>query len=105
MAHSAEGRGPCAPLAGAGVAVVARLLIGPNDVVAAGFDALGGEEGVDLVAPRVVVGPLADSVEHVFLDLDVLVTNGWVVKRAEDVVDDFVDGNTGIFPGVEDAAN
>jgi molybdopterin biosynthesis enzyme len=73
-------------------------------VVAAGFDALGRQEGVDLVAPRIVVGPLAHGVEHVFVDLDVLVTDGGVVEGAEDVVDDFVDGNAGIFPSVEDAA-
>lgn len=56
------------------------------------------------MAPRVVVGPLADGVEHFLLDLNVLVADSGVVEGAEDVVDDFVDGDAGVFPGVEHAA-
>lgn len=67
-------------------------------------DGLGGEQVVEVVAVGRLVGPLPDRVEHVLLDGDALVADGGVVEGAEDVVDDFVDGNVGIFPGVEDAA-
>lgn len=56
------------------------------------------------MAAGVLVCPLPDGVEHVLLNLDALVADGWVVEGAEDVVDDFVDRDAGMFPGVEYAA-
>jgi hypothetical protein len=53
---------------------------------------------------RVLVDPFLDRVEHVAVDLEVGVARGGVVEDVEDVGDYFVDGDTGVFPGVEDAA-
>lgn len=51
-----------------------------------------------------LVGPHADGFEHVSMDFDVFIAKSWVVEGADDVVDDFVDGDVGVFPGEEDAA-
>lgn len=59
---------------------------------------------VEVAAVRVLVDPFLDGVEHVAVDLEVLVAHGGVVEDVEDVVDYFVDGDAGVFPGVEDAA-
>lgn len=102
VADAAEGAGPCRPLASAGVAVVGGLLVRADDVVPAGFDRVAREEIVELVAPGVGVGPLAHGVEHVFLYLDALVADGWVVEGTEDIIDDLVYRDAGVFPSVED---
>lgn len=104
VADAAESTGPRAPLTRAGVAVVAGLLVRADNVVLAGFNALRREKTVNLVSAWVAVGPFADGLKHVLLDLDVLVADCWVVEGAEHVVDHFVDRDAGIFPGVEYAA-
>lgn len=92
--------------AAVGVAVAApaaaRALM--QDVVLMVADGLGGEQMVEVVAVGRLLCPLADGVEHLLVDLDALVAQSGVVECAEDVVDDFVDGDVGVFPGVEDAA-
>lgn len=104
VADAAKGASPRRPLAGAGVAVVAGLLVRANDMVPTSFDGVAREESVQLMAPRVGIGPLAHGVEHFSLDLDVLVADGGMVEGTEDVVNDFVYWDTGIFPGIEDTA-
>lgn len=73
-------------------------------VVRACLDGGGGEGVVQAAAVRVLVNPFLDGVEHVAVDFDVLVARGGVVEDLQDVVDYFVDGDAGVFPGVEDAA-
>lgn len=63
---------------------------------------LGGEDGVQRVGIGLLFYPFADCVEHVAVDFEGIVAQGGVVKCAEDVVQYFVDGNTGVFPSVED---
>jgi hypothetical protein len=75
-----------------------------EDVVLVVLDGLGREELVELVAVRGLLRPLAHRLEHVALDLDVLVAGRRVVEGTENVVDDFVDGDAGVLPGVDDAA-
>lgn len=55
------------------------------------------------MAAGVLVGPFADGIEHVLLNLDAVVADGWVVEGAQHVIDDLVDGDAGVFPSVEDA--
>lgn len=64
----------------------------------------GAEDVVQAVALGVLVDPFLDGVEHVAVDLEVLVARGGVVEDVEDVVDYLVDGDAGVFPGVEDAS-
>lgn len=59
---------------------------------------------VELVAVRCLLSPLADCVEHLALDLDTLIADGGVVEGAENVVDNFVNRDTRVLPGVDDAA-
>lgn len=73
-------------------------------VVPACFDGGGAEDVVEVAAVRVLVDPFLDCVEHVAVDFEVVVARGGVVEDVEDVVDYFVDGDAGVFPGVEDAA-
>lgn len=41
---------------------------------------------VELVAARIFFGPLANSIEHVTLNLNTLISDGWVVESAQHVV-------------------
>ncbi len=77
---------------------------GRQDVVAVFLDGLGGEQVVELLGVLCFSRPATNGLEHFALDLDVVVADGRVVEGAEDVVDDFVDGHAGVFPGVDDAA-
>lgn len=74
-----------------------------KNVVLMILDRVGGEKMSKLVAAGVLVGPLLDSLEHVTLDLDMVVASSRVVERTEDVVDDFVDRDPSVFPSIEDA--
>lgn len=94
-----------AAAAGEGAAATAGgAHAGREDVVVAFLDGARGQELVELAAVGGLLGPSADGVEHFALDLDAVVADGGVVEGAEDVVDDFVDGDAGVFPGVDDAA-
>lgn len=86
------------------VALAAGLLVWADDVVLAGLNRLGREKAVDLVTPVVFIGPLPDGFEHVLLDLNSLVADGRVMEGAEHVIDDLIDRDAGVFPGIEDAA-
>lgn len=57
-----------------------------------------------LVAVTRLLRPLADRVEHVTVNLNGLVAQGWMVERSEDIVRDFVDRNTGILPCIKDSS-
>jgi hypothetical protein len=59
---------------------------------------------VEFVATRVLVGPLADGLEHVAMNLDAFIAQGRMMKGAEAVIHDFINGDVGVFPGEEDAA-
>lgn len=73
-------------------------------VVSAGLDGGGAEDVVEAAALGVLVDPFFYGVEHVAVDLEVLVTRGGVVEDVEDVVDYLVYGDAGVFPGVDDTA-
>lgn len=81
--------------------VTAALLVRADNVILATFYGLAPEKAVEFVAMGVLVRPLPDGLKHFLLDLDAFVADGWVVKRAENVVDDFVDGDSGMFPSIE----
>lgn len=68
------------------------------------LDGFRTQRAVQIVVTRVFVGPLPHGVEHVLLDLDVFIADGWVVKGAEDVVDDFIHWHGCVLPGVQHAA-
>lgn len=88
VADFTEGVRPSGPIVC--TVIVAGLLVRSNYVVLSVLNGFRAQRGVEVVAPRVLVGPLPHGVEHVLLNLDVLVADGWVVKGAEHVVDDFV---------------
>ena len=72
-------------------------------VVTAVFHRLGREDRVEVVSVRLLVDPSADCCEHVPLDLDALVTKGWVMEGAEDIGHHFFHWDTWVLPCVEDA--
>lgn len=51
-----------------------------------------------------LVGPFFNGLEHIPLNFDTVVAEGGVVEYAEDVVDDLINGDTWIFPGVQNTA-
>lgn len=88
----------CMATAGSGTAARGE------DVVLVVLDGVRREEVVEAVAVGRLLRPLADRLEHLALNLDGLVARGWVVEGAQDIVDDLVDGDRGVFPGVHDPA-
>lgn len=98
------GKGAESTVITAGTTMAAALvLVLLQDVVLAGLDGRGAEDGGEFMMAGVALCPLLDGVEHVALDLNVVVSDGWVVECAEDVVDDFVNGDAGVFPSIENA--
>lgn len=81
-----------------------RLLVRANHMVFAILDRLTTKNGVELVPLAMLVSPLSDCLEHVTLNLNVIVSDGGVVKRAEDIVDNLIDRNICVFPRVKDTA-
>lgn len=69
------------------------------------LDRFRRQKGVELVPVLRLLRPLAHSLKHVAMNLNPFVAGGWVVEGAEDVVQNFVDGDAGVFKGVEDPAN
>lgn len=83
------------------VSVARRVVVGTAVVVSSlyGFR----RQDVVQVFAVVVVRPVLDDLEHIVVDLAVRVANGWVVEHADDIVQDLVDGDVGVVPGVDDA--
>lgn len=51
-----------------------------------------------------VLGPGADRLEHLTLDLDVVIAKSRVVESAENVVYYFVNGDARVLPSIKDTA-
>lgn len=84
--------------------VASGLLVWANDMVLAVLDRFATENGVELIPVTMLVSPLPHRLEHVTLNLNVIVSDRWVVERTKDVIDDFVHGNIWMFPCVKHAA-
>lgn len=84
-------------------AACARDLV--KDVVLVVPDRLGREEVGKLVATRVLVSPIFHGLEHISLDLDVVVASSRMVERSEDIVNDLVHGDTRVLPGIQNSWN
>lgn len=70
-------------------------------MVAASLDRSRTEDVVELSTVRLLVNPFSDSVEHVAVKLAVFVTNSWVVESAENISHNLVDGDSWVFPCVQ----
>lgn len=79
------------------------LLLVVESVVFALFNGLRRQNLVEFAAARMLIGPRLDGVEHIPLNLNMLVTKGGVVECPQHVVDNFFDGHTGVLPCVENA--
>jgi hypothetical protein len=73
-------------------------------VIATGFDGCRTQDLVQLAAVWLFFGPFADGVVHVAVDFYAFITKGGVVEGPEDIAHYFVDGNTWVLPGIENAA-
>lgn len=83
------------------VPAAAPALLPMKDVVLLLLDGLGRQQMSDFVTARVLIIPCAHRVEHVALDLDVLIAKRGVVEGAKDVVHDLVNGDVGVLPSKE----
>jgi hypothetical protein len=70
------------------------------DMVLAVLDALGAEKMVQLISAGILADPFTHGVIHLPLDLDSIVSDCRMMEGAKDIVDDFVDGYSGVLPGV-----
>ena len=90
-----------------GVAVVAprsrTVLLLVEDVVVTLLDRLGAQDVIEPVTTRMFIRPLLDGVEHVSVDLEIVVTQSRVMESTNHVVDDLIYRYTGILPSVQDA--
>jgi hypothetical protein len=57
------------------------------------------------VAAGVFICPLLHSVKHVPLDLDLLVSESGMMESPDKIIYNFIDRNSGILPGIEDATS
>lgn len=49
------------------------------------------------------IRPLLDGVKHVSLDFQTIISDSWVMERAEDIIDDLIDGDARVLPGIQNA--
>jgi hypothetical protein len=59
---------------------------------------------IDFVAAWMLINPGLYGAEHIPLDLNILMTKSGVVECPQHVVDNFIYGNTGVLPCIENAA-
>ena len=75
-----------------------------NCVVTTGLHGFGGEDGVQAVSIRLLVDPGAYCGEHVAVDFEAFVAEGWVVEDAHYVGHYFLDWDAWVLPCVENAS-
>lgn len=63
-------------------------------------DRLRAQDVIKFMTTRVLVCPLSDGIEHLPLNLDTLVPNGWVMESSDDIIDNFVDRHARVLPCV-----
>lgn len=59
---------------------------------------------VDVVPARILIDPGLYGAEHILLDLNVSTAKGRVVECAQYVVDNFIYGDIGVLPSIENTA-
>lgn len=64
------------------------------------LDRLGTQDAIEVTATGMLIRPLLDCVEHVAMDLNVLVAESGVMEGTDNIVDNFIYGYTRILPGV-----
>lgn len=101
MADFTEGVLPSGPIVC--TVVMPAFLIMADDVVLPVLDGFRAQSVVEVVVPTILLSPLTHGLKHVLLDLNVLVANCWVVKGAENVIDDFINWHACVLPGVQHA--
>lgn len=85
------------------VRVTLVILAGQN-VVLPILDRFGAEDMVKVVTSWILINPFTDRVKHIPLNFDSLVTEGWVVESTKNIVNDFFDRNSRVFPSIENSA-
>jgi hypothetical protein len=85
------------------MAMAAALLLVEN-VILALPNGLWWQKTVDVVPARMLINPSLYGAEHILLDLNVSTAKGRVVECAQYVVDNFIYGNVGVLPCIENAA-
>jgi hypothetical protein len=85
----------------AAAAAALSMLLLLQDVVLALLDRLGGQHGFELAASRMFVRPFLDSVKHVSVNFQAIISDSWVMERAKDVIDDLIDRDAGVLPGIQ----
>lgn len=75
-----------------------------KNVILANLDRLGGQDAVELVAARVCISPHSNSLEHVAVNFNTLVSQSGMVQGAKNVIYNFVGWYIDIVPSKEDAA-
>ena len=55
-----------------------------------------------LMATRVLVGPVLHGLEHIPVNLDGVVAGSGMMECTEHIVDNFIHGNTSVFPCIQD---
>lgn len=65
------------------------------------LDRFTTKKSVEFISVAMLVSPLADCIEHVTLNLNVVVSDGGMVERAEDIVGYLIDRNIRVLPRVQ----
>lgn len=80
------------------------LVLLVENVIFALSDRLRRQEMVNFVPARMLIGPGLYGAEHILLDLNVSTAKSWVMECAQYVVDNFIYGDIGVLPCVENTA-
>ena len=81
-----------------------KILLATSLMVVASFDGLRAKDAVQTLTFWILIDPVAHSVEHVTMYFNLFFPQSWVMESTEDVRHDFIDGNTGVLPSVENSS-
>lgn len=79
----------------------AKMGIHASGVITTSTHALGAEIVVEIAL--VASGPLLDDSEHGFVNLIVVVSDGWVVEDSHHIIQDLLLRDFRVVPGIDDA--
>jgi hypothetical protein len=76
-----------------------------ENVVLVILDRVRGEKMGQFVAARVLICPLLHSLEHIALNLHMIIARRRVMEGTEDVINNLIDRDTSVFPCKENTRN
>jgi hypothetical protein len=84
--------------------MVMNILIAVTRMIVASFDGCRTKDMVEVATVWLLVNPFSYGVEHVAMNLEVLIAESWMMKNTKDIIHHLVDRNSWVLPGIENSS-